>query len=43
MFYDELDQAQMAEWAKKEKERKERTKVEPEFYVKLYSILNFNF
>ncbi|CAF0762063.1 unnamed protein product [Brachionus calyciflorus] len=28
MFYDELDQAQMAEWAKKDKERKERTKIE---------------
>lgn len=27
MFYDELDQAQIAEWAKKDKERKERTKV----------------
>ncbi|RNA44943.1 SAP30-binding isoform X1, partial [Brachionus plicatilis] len=26
MFYDELDQAQMAEWAKKDKERKDRTK-----------------
>lgn len=28
MFYDELDQAQRAEWAKKEKEKKERTKIE---------------
>lgn len=27
MFYDELDQAQMAEWTKKDKERKDRTKV----------------
>ena len=27
MFFDELDQAQRAEWAKKEKEKKERTKV----------------
>lgn len=27
MLYDQLDQAQITEWAKKEKERKERTKV----------------
>lgn len=27
MFYDDLDQAQRAEWAKKDKEKKERTKV----------------
>jgi hypothetical protein len=27
MFYDELDEAQRADWARKEKERKERTKV----------------
>ncbi len=28
MFYDELDKAQKEEWTKKEKEKKDRTKIE---------------
>ena len=33
MFYDELNQAQTADWNKKEKEKKDRTKVTSSFYL----------
>ena len=37
MFFDELDQVQRADWAKKEKEKKERTKVRYAYELIYYS------